>query len=196
MAILKFQVASVADSLLPKHRLVNTLHFNSALGVEKSGADRLCTDLANIFQNVWWGPVAREIDVRAYEVAVGPDGPPVGSAIINAGATPMSSGPREVALCLSYYATVNRPRTRGRIYLPVLEQANMHRRPDTQMMLKALKLVPALAALGGADINWVVHSRVSNTNPGVTHAWVDNEWDTVRSRGLPATTRETATTGG
>jgi hypothetical protein len=51
-----------------------------------------------------------------------------------------------------------------------------------------------LANLGGVDVQWCVYSP---TTPGdmsdkfkqVTRGWIDNEWDTQRSRGLRATLR-------
>lgn len=189
------QVAIAADSVLARDRIVNTLYFNAALGMDTDGADTLCADLATIYHTNWLQGVAHEINVRAYEVKTGPDGPPIGSHTKNLGIAPPAGRPREVALCLSYFATHNRPRSRGRIYLPPLGHT-MAGRPTDAALQAAIALVPKFAALGGADINWVVHSRVSNTNPGVTNAWVDDEWDTQRSRGLRSTKRLTAVTSG
>lgn len=197
MPILKFQVAQAADSVLARDYIVNTLHFNVARPFGgKADGDQLCLDLANIFQTTW-SASQREHRVRAYEVSPGPDGPPVGEAVINLGLAPASVIPREVALCLSYFAGVNTPRTRGRIFLNAsigLNGAGV--RPNATALARALALVPKFAALGGVDVNWVVHSPTAQANPGVTNAWCDDEWDTVRSRGLRSTMRSTATTTG
>jgi hypothetical protein len=37
--------------------------------------------------------------------------------------------------------------------------------------------------------NWVVWSRKLKQANGVNHYWVDDEWDTVRSRGMRSTKR-------
>jgi hypothetical protein len=52
----------------------------------------------------------------------------------------------------------------------------------------------ALGALGGVDVDWSVHSPTAGTTEKVEHYWCDDEWDTVRSRGLRATTRQQAAT--
>ena len=44
-----------------------------------------------------------------------------------------------------------------------------------------------------ANHNWVVWSqKLRKSQGGVSDVWCDDEWDTVRSRGLKATTRTTA----
>jgi hypothetical protein len=43
-----------------------------------------------------------------------------------------------------------------------------------------------------AQTNWIVYSKVAGAGYGVSDYWVDDEWDTQRSRGLRATTRQTA----
>ena len=37
--------------------------------------------------------------------------------------------------------------------------------------------------------NAVVYSKALNQSFGISNFWVDNEWDTVRSRGLKADSR-------
>jgi len=113
------------------------------------------------------------------------------------------SGPREVALCLSYYADRNIPRRRGRLYLGPLHATTD--RPSDAFMNAALGLGDALAALGGIDIDWVVFSPTDwAAHPGddaedfahpVSDCWCDDEWDTVRSRGRKSTRRLTRHTG-
>jgi hypothetical protein len=40
---------------------------------------------------------------------------------------------------------------------------------------------------------WVVYSRKTGGDAQVTNVWVDDEWDTVRSRGLRGTVRDLGT---
>jgi hypothetical protein len=108
-------------------------------------------------------------------------------------------GPREVALCLSFRGAENVPRQRGRIFCgPVNAQTE---RPADAIRTICLSLATGLANIGGTNVDWCVFSRASVGPTGgladafhpVKQAWVDDEWDTQRSRGLRATTRSTLT---
>lgn len=98
-------------------------------------------------------------------------------------------GPREVALCLSYYSEDNVPRRRGRMYLGPWAGSAMSERPGTPPITVLGTLAQGLADLGGLNVQWVVHSPTTGEYHNVTHRWIDNEWDTIRSRGRKATTR-------
>jgi hypothetical protein len=63
-------------------------------------------------------------------------------------------------------------------------------------MTKVMALGPIFANLGGSDVDWIVWSRKNHTATKVQNYWVDDEWDTVRSRGLKRSTRQVATTSG
>lgn len=190
------QVAIASETVLPRDRIVNVLHFDNPLGMP-SDPDKLCRDLAAIYDTQMAPAVGRhEYDVRLYDEDV--PGPPLGKAILNVGvATPINQ-PREVALCLSFYAGRNTPRTRGRIYLPPQLMATnaLGLRPDAARIDKAIALAHAFSALGGADIDWGVYSQTTKQFNRVTNVWVDDEWDTVRSRGLRAANRKTAAVTG
>jgi len=118
-------------------------------------------------------------------------------------ASASESGPREVALCLSYYAEQNVPRRRGRLYIGPFTDAAMEIRPPAGNAIGAVaSLAPALAAVGGADVDWCLYSPTNDVATAgatklrtITNWWVDNEWDTVRSRGRRATSRISGVTG-
>jgi len=104
--------------------------------------------------------------------------------------------PGEVALCVSYYAaqatTVLRARRRGRIYISGWsEAANTDGRPIagacTQLRDAFSDYVEAFNAIGGLEA--CVWSRANNTTYAIDTVWVDNEWDTLRSRGGKSTVR-------
>lgn len=106
------------------------------------------------------------------------------------------SAPREVALCLSFFATNNVPRRRGRLYIgPWPVGQVFQERPGASITGVLETLANGLANLGGVDVDWMQYSPTNNLANKVTNWWVDNEWDTVRSRGLKATTRISGTTG-
>lgn len=194
MTLYRAQVSAAADSTLPRDRVVNTLYFDDH-GVT-TDPDGLATDLAEVFNTGWYTRAPHEIDVRFYDLADAEPRPIKGRHIANAGAAPASQLPREVALCLSYYGGRNLPRQRGRIYLFVPgHTSGLAVRPGATIRADALALASAFAGLGGLDVDWVVHSTLGDPSRNVDHAWVDDEWDTVRKRGLRATTRDAATVG-
>lgn len=104
-------------------------------------------------------------------------------------------GPREVAVCLSYYAGRNLPRLRGRMYIGPWQQADMMERPAA-VRTQAMGIGTGIAALGGLDCDWKQYSPTNNLFTTVSNYWCDNEWDTVRSRGLRGDTRLLAATSG
>jgi hypothetical protein len=113
---------------------------------------------------------------------------------VNAGTTPTSTLPRETAVCLSYYATVNQPRKRGRVYLPAPILGNAAgARLGAGDVTRMLTFGPALFKNLPSGHVPVVFSRTNVATYPITNYWVDNEWDTVRSRGLVATTRSLGT---
>jgi hypothetical protein len=187
MATYKVSMQFPMDSDLPKDRISINPHFFG------DNPDALVQQLK---QNlIAWPPTSlAPFYIKAYDAAHAPPSYPLATAE-QAGTTPATSHPREIACCLSYYTGFNRPRYRGRFYIPfkwlggtpgtrptplqrdvVLEFA-------TQVLTKNLP----------AAHNWVMWSQVERKSQGgVSDIWCDDEWDTVRSRGLRATTRTVA----
>nr|CRY97424.1 hypothetical protein [uncultured prokaryote] len=106
--------------------------------------------------------------------------------------------PAEVSLCVSYAndtaTAVPRARRRGRIYINGwTETSNDAGRPDsadvTAMSTAFGAYCDALYAFGG--IRPGVWSRTNATVYPIQRVWVDNEWDTMRSRGGKSTARVT-----
>lgn len=170
----------------------NTLYFDDhGIGTD---AQNLAGDLADIYAaNGVFMKGCDEVEVRFYDM-----GEPVPREIqgqATRAKTLAISGPREVALCLSFYSQRNVPRNRGRIYLG--PSTNGTERPSDAVMTAAITLAHSFADLGGTDVDWCVFSPTTLTAGGtlndafkpVSHVWVDDEWDTQRSRGLRATKR-------
>jgi hypothetical protein len=190
MALIRLQASCAADSVLARDRTVNTLHFSvPSIGF---GDDDFCTSAAALFET-WYG--AREIVCKTYDADDAPPNFPRGEAIRNEGAAPNSGSPREVALCLSYYGARNLPRQRGRIYLGIgtASKAASGGRPPMVLREQALVFADGIANLGGVDVDWQVYSPTAGLSENVRTAYVDDEWDTMRSRGLRPTTRELRT---
>jgi len=191
MPIWRLQTSFGFDTNLPRDQMVITPHFDDAgVGTDPQG---LCDDLAAALDT--WTPGTMQITVKAYDAQGSTPVFPQGEKVLNASSTPGTSTPREIALCLSFYSQRNRPRQRGRLYIPgAAFGMTTGLRPSAGNMTKVLALGPIFADLGGPDVDWVVFSRVSNDAFPVTNYYVDDEWDIQRRRGLRPTTRQTGTT--
>lgn len=202
MTLIRAQVWMVGDSTLPRDRAINVLHFNrrdAAGALAPVDWTALATDLGAIFQTNWTGATpAREIGVRLYNLDDPEPRAPHAENIRNALAAPASSIPRELAVCLSFYSERNIPRNRGRIYLPFFARGltSVGLRPGPSERSQGIAIANGLSGLGGVDVDWCVLSRVDNVMRKVSNAWVDDEWDIIRKRGLRATTRQSATVSG
>jgi hypothetical protein len=193
--LLRLQVAFQSDTTFPRDNVVITPHFETKVDPTPN-ADQLCEDLATAL-SAWQAPTAgRQVVVRAYDAQGTPPVFPIGEAIRNLGVTVATASPREVALCLSFYSERNRPRQRGRLYIPfgVSSTGSPGLRPTTTQRQKIADLVPIFTGLGGIDVDWSVYSRTDDTARPVTNWYVDDEWDIVRSRGMRPTARTEGTT--
>jgi len=197
MPHLKVVVAAEADSAFPRDRIINVVHFNAR--ISPVDEDQICTDVGNLFlQKIYNAYAGRKLTVTSYDAEGTKPVYPNGSAIINPTAEPLASGsPREIALCLSFYASRNIPRQRGRLYLSMIgnNPETLNLRPPASSRTRALDLATGLAAIGGPDIDWEVWSPTTKSGHPVTTAWVDDEWDTMRSRGLRSTLRSIRAVG-
>lgn len=116
------------------------------------------------------------------------------SALTTTGTAPL---PPEVALCLSFQAArvsgVPQSRRRGRIYLPFFDETGngTDGRPASGVVSSTVTAAQAFLDASDASATWAwnVWSTVNGSPSIVANGWVDNEWDTQRRRGRPATSR-------
>jgi hypothetical protein len=197
MARLTCQVARMPTSNLPRDRIINVVHFDTTdPGTDPDHAS-LGDDLLEAFDthltpiNAFTG-----WECRIYDKADAEPREPRATVTRAQGGSAASPGPFEVALCLSFFAERNIPRRRGRIYLGPWTQGSMAERPSATNgpWQSAMNLGAALAGIGGLNVSWVVYSPTTDQSMGVTDYWCDDAWDTMRGRGLRATTRLAATT--
>jgi hypothetical protein len=195
MPVYRMQVAVTKDTSEVRDRIVLTPHFDDK-GIA-SNPENLCGDLADALTN-WSGQLATtQVDVKAYDARGTIPNYPKAHVTRRPGQVSVSNAPRELAVCLSFYAEHNRPRSRGRLYIPhgwLGTNANV--KVDLSSRQKVADLVSIFAGLGGADVDWVVWSRRDNEAKKVTDWWVDNEYDVQRSRGLRPDARLKGTTSG
>lgn len=186
MPVWRLQTSFGADTPFIRDRLVITPVFDDhGATTDPQG---LCDDLAAALAA--WAIGGREVHVKAYDAQGTPPVFPQGDAIVNAASFPSSNMMREVALCLSFFSGRNLPRQRGRLYIPAaIIGAGGSVRPSPTVTDKVAALVPIFTGLGGTDVDWSVYSPTTDTARPVSDWWIDDEWDTVRSRGLRATDR-------
>jgi len=145
-----------------------------------------------------WTGTAVEQETKLYNLEGAAPHYPLATKKINAGTFWNVSGPPQLATCLSFYGTNNRPRTRGRLYL----QSNLAResangpRVSAACITQVEALAPIFSGLGGSNVDWIVWSRVAQSAAKVTNFWVDNSFDVVRSRKIPGNVRVLRTTSG
>jgi hypothetical protein len=193
------QCAFQMDTAFPRDAMVINPCFRDS-GATSDPGD-LASDLADALAGWWPSGATKELRVKLYDLEGTPPVYPAAEEIRHAGVEPPSSVcPREIAVCLSFYAVHPAPRTRGRVYVPYAlttssDAANTPRVP-TATITKVAALVPIFANLGGVDVDWIVWSRVDQAAHKVTRYFIDNEWDTIRKRGLAADLRTTGTTSG
>lgn len=192
--IYRAQIAMDYGSAMPKDRVVITPHYSGPAGSGQALADALKTKLTNM-SGVG---VSVNFSVKTYDAQAPKPNYPKGQAY-NTGGYIAVAMPRELALCLSYYAGINVPRFRGRVYIPAaVLSGSAAARPTAGQITAALAWGPLLFKSGGAtalptDIVPVVYSRVANAAYNLGAYWVDDEWDIMRSRGALGTTRQTGT---
>jgi len=191
MPIWRLQCTWQADTVAPRDRVMITPHFND-LGAT-TDPQNLCDDMLAGLQTIH--SFGGEVRVTAYDAQGTVPVYPQGDAIIQKGATQGTGGPRELAMCLSFYGERNVPRQRGRLYIPIFflgATTNSLRPTMPQPAMPAL--VSLFTGLGGPDVDWCVYSRKMKHAYSVTDWWYDDEWDVMRSRGLRGTTRVLGTT--
>lgn len=200
MPLIRAQVAFNADSALPRDSLVNVVYFDrvDVPGGPAVDWQALADDISRVFQTGWSGATC-EVIAKLYDMGDAHPRPVKATSIKGSGLHPASPMPREISLCLSFYAGRNLPRQRGRIYLPCavgIGSGSLAARPSTVVLNKALALATtsnqSLPDIGGVDVKHVVYSPTDATARQVTNYYVDDEWDTQRRRGLRATTRVVA----
>lgn len=186
MSVYRAQISFLVDGNLPADAMTINPHY---FGTDYVALAEKLKDNLTAFANV--GP-ATPFTIKIYDAEKPPPSYPLVS-VTQPGTPVNSTVPRELSLCLSYFSGFNRPRLRGRVYIPSpFITGAIASRPTGAQIAEALSWnVPLTQGLPGAH-NMVVWSRMDRKANGVSDFWVDDEWDIVRSRGRKPTTRATA----
>lgn len=196
--IIRAQIGIQLDSAFPRDEMVITPHFLIRQVPFSADFDQLANDLA-VGYETWHGRTT-QTRVKIYDAQEDAPNFPKATKTRQTGVTAVSEVPRDVAVCLSYYSETNIPTRRGRLFLPAAAwmtgPSSLTGRPSAGVRGKAQELVSLFSGLGGIDVDWCVYSRKKDAAYTISNWWVDDEWDTQRSRGLRATTRTSGTTSG
>jgi hypothetical protein len=191
MSKIRVQVITRRLTDLAADHIVNSVYFDDFNIAVQGGTDwqAFATDVRNVFKGRALLPGGYGCETKVYDMA-DPEPRPVKASSPFAISTTLGVGslPREVALCLSYYSERNLPRFRGRMYVgpwPI----GLGERPSQGARDTLAALATSLAGIGGIDVDWGLWSPTRDAFSKITAGWVDDEWDTVRSRGMKATLR-------
>jgi hypothetical protein len=200
---------------LPEDVVVNTFHFLTDTSPASAGERNEILVNVTAFYNSDFGtpgdPLSEYIGnlvsraalacrIDLFDLADLEPRQPIQSTTFTLGATSSTNNlPAEVACCASFQADpvsgIPQSRRRGRVYIgPLNYDANTGTsgRPATvfrQAIADAMEGMFDLQA--GSGVAWCVYSRAGDAMAAVTNGWVDDEWDTMRSRGRDATGRLT-----
>jgi len=129
--------------------------------------------------------------VKVYDHANPLHSPPVYTKL-TPGHDTATLGPRQVAICLSFYSGLNVRGQRGRIYVGPWNAAMMAEYVPAGAGAMMNALMAAIKNPGGPDVIQRIHHVKTDSFSNVSNWFWNNRWDTMRSR-LP---KETARTTG
>lgn len=174
------QVKSTADPAADF--ITNVVYHNAATASATTHGDAILA----LFAAHGPYPNYARLWVKVYDAAAPLHSPPVYAPAphVGSGVTP---GPRQVALCLSFYSGLNIRGQRGRIYIGPWPTASLTEFAGTTDMNDVLALGSGLLHVGAADTVHVIWHKKTATWSNVSNYFVNNRWDTMRSR-LPKET--------
>lgn len=194
MAKLRCQIARIPTARLPVDEITNTVYFDTdELGTEPD-YHAFAQDLTLLWAQQLPSPEGFvAVRTKVYNMA---DAKPREPRAVMQGNTSQGvpSGPYEIAACLSFFSERNLPRRRGRLYLGPWPQSEMSKNPGGPVETAVRFIANGLQNIGGANVDWCIHSPTTGAYMKVTDWWFDNEWDTQRRRGRGPISRITGET--
>ena len=182
----------------PKDYCVSHFHFNTGAASPSPANWQALTDA---IKGVWFATSgvpqhygANGGKVVAYNMADPKPRPEKAVSSYTPGSWMTSvSWPRQVALCVSFYAQRNLKNQRGRIFLPINNQwSPIGERPSSATQNSACQLIKSLYdATLALTPSWTldVYSKVQDQSYAITNVWCNDVWDTQRRRAPKETTR-------
>lgn len=208
MSVVRAQVAIDHSSALPEDVVVNTFHFATATPPVPAELANITDALSDFYRAASPGGsvgtlmqyMSRELGTNAKIRLYNLDDPEprVPLTVIDMPWSPPASDnalPEEVALCLSFHGTQvsgqDQKNKRGRVYIgPINGNANtISGRPTAALIARLVAGADAL--MSDPDTNWGVWSPTTLAFHTITGGWVDDAFDTIRSRGQAPLARST-----
>lgn len=220
MAHLFLQAVLPYFTKLPKDVAVNTFHFRTP-GDDLPAEAADAASRVKIFYNdsvasmthplaYYMSPVIDRTTgacvIKVFDMADTKPRTPIYQEGWTLGASASTKGlPNEVAAVFSFQGArmsgLAQSRRRGRLFIgPLGEEAlsfgsaSVFPNLAAGLVTNGVKAAHNLAAAGSWDPIWCVYSRVNTNLVTVTNGWIDNDFDTQRSRGPSATSRNTWST--
>lgn len=196
------QIALAHDTGLPEDITVNTWSCRTAATGDLVALGLFIDELEAFYASMdadLSSLLSGAYTIRAYDRADAEPRVPV--VTVTGSLTPgTDAAPGEVALCMSFQGVTMsgapQARRRGRIYLGPLAGGVMNLatgRPEAGTRGRLQNAGDAFVTLSKASAQWKwqVWSTVNQSGVDVDNGWVDDSFDTMRSRGNRATTRST-----
>jgi len=191
------------NNAIPADASVNTFWFNAPGDFSGQSTQDAIVASLNAFYLAIGGFISPVVPrsgprVKLYDMIGPPPHPPVEDQPLTIAASSGQALPSEVAVCLSLEAAIlpglNRARRRGRVFIGPLDgSANQpvssEPRPGVSVSNALRDAAQGLKLDMQALAPWSIFSRSSGLMVPVDHGWIDNAFDTIRSRGPKATIR-------
>jgi hypothetical protein len=199
MTLYRFQCSISSSSGIPADDITNTYYADcTSISFASQFADQLGIFYQTIDITMSSTLASLGSEIKIYDMT-DPE-PRIPAAIQSYGGL-LSFGPtslpRDVAVCLSFQGTkisgVSQASRRGRVYIGPLAQTFITSAglvdPTRLATVRTAAIALLAASDASTDFEWVVYSPTLGTFTPVVDGWIDNEFDTQRSRGTIATLR-------
>jgi hypothetical protein len=190
MPAFRFTARWLGESALPEDVYENVLYYDVTQA--EGTFEAICDGIVAAFTA--WGAHG-DVDGAEVRVYALTGGQPLYSKAYPAYVFTATTGPGEVAICLSYASAPNwestTARRRGRLFLgPMASLYVGGPRPIQSFINQTLELGQALGVVGaGVGASWMQFSQVDQVATAIATISVDDAWDTQRRRGLSPTNR-------
>lgn len=180
-------VGQVQTADISRDYITNVLHYASNTTSAAAIGDGVKTAFTT---NIPQYANFTTLTVKVYDVSLPLHSPPVYQTQ-HTGSGMSGVGARQVALCLSFYSGLNIKGQRGRIYIGPWQASDLQQFPLSGVLTLMINLAAALKSPGGADVVHQIWHPKTATWSNVSNYFVNNRWDTMRSRLMKETSRLT-----
>lgn len=200
--LIRVQVTIPKTSAIPADAITNTFHFSWSAGNADSAAEA-ATDQLEVFYSAIRNRFGNDMNfggarVKVYDMSDPEPRAPIKDAALGVtGSNTDDPLPNEVAICVSWEAEVTSgsvaARRRGRTFLGTVGRGTQKLGDRGRIDNDVVASIASAAGVFTLDTSAAklqVYSPTDGLAHPVTGGWVDNSYDTVRSRGIEPTLRD------